>query len=253
MHEEKQLLEQETKADQRHKVYSIKTLTCRLLATATEWPLLSADWAPSKRLCCAHDPIQIGNAEPCVFWQSAWRTALYDSLHSIPTGQFCSFLAEFCTQQSLSSPLQPFSVLAPARGQGIWKDGERWAVECSGSWRRGLQTSTAMSFHKLLASKPALIMPSGSEMFALRYAREQAKMQCVLSSPYWGSPAPTLEGASSFRWMHAVTMKINAEVFWGETMLRDERLCCGIEFIKGQESSLQKGCDRQWKMLYSAF
>lgn len=36
MHEEKQLLEQETKADQRHKVYSIKTLTCRLLATATE-------------------------------------------------------------------------------------------------------------------------------------------------------------------------------------------------------------------------
>lgn len=48
-------------------------------------------------------------------------------------------------------------------------------------------------------------MPSGSEMFALRYAREQAKMQCMLSSPYWGSPAPILEGASSLKMDVSVT------------------------------------------------
>lgn len=72
-----------------------------------------------------------------------------------------------------------------------------------------------MSFHKLLVSKPALIMPSGSKMFALRCAGEQAKMQCMLSSPYWGSPAPILEGASSLKMdvSHGVTLKINAKVF----------------------------------------
>lgn len=83
-------------------------------------------------------------------------------------------------------------------------------------------------------------------------ARELAKLQYKLSNPCWRSPALTLTGAS-FHWRtRRVTLKIIAEMFWGRAAHREARLCSGIEFIKVQESSLQRGCDRQWKMLYTA-
>lgn len=139
----------------------------------------------------------------------------YDSLPSIPIGQF-SFSAEFSTQQGLSSPLQPFSVLVPDWGQGMWEDGGWWAVVWTVSWRRrGWKTSTAMNVHKWAVSKPVLIILSDLEVLSLPCARELAQLHYKLGSPYWGSLAPTLAGASSHWGMHTVTLNTIAEMFWG--------------------------------------
>lgn len=125
------------------------------------------------------------------------------------------------------------------------------AVVWTESWRRrGWKTSTAMSVHKWAVSKPALIMLSDLEMLSLPCARELAKRHYKLR---WRSLAPTLAGASSHWGMDTAILKVIAEMFWGRAAQREARLCSGIEFIKVQESSLQRGCVRQWKMLCTVF
>ena len=133
-----------------------------------------------------HNPIQTAGAEPCGFLHSCMKTVLsftlHDSLPSIPRGQFPP-LAEFSTQQGLSSALQPFLVLAPDGGQGMWEDGGWQAVVWAESWKsRGWKTSTAMSVHRWAVSKPVLIMLSDLEVLSLPWARELNKLHDKLGS-----------------------------------------------------------------------
>lgn len=162
-----------------------------------------------------------------------------------PTGQFSS-LAEFSTQKSLSSPLQPFSVLAPDGGQGMWE--VTGAAVWTESWRRGWKTSTAVSACKLPLSKPALMVLSGLEILSLPCAFGQSCLWAAPAEDMWPQPLQVHPPSrDALRALHIIT-----EMVWGQAAHEAMRLCSGTEFIKVQGGSLQRSCARQWEMLCTA-
>lgn len=166
----------------------METLTW--LSSASNWMTPFKYWcSPSfkEALLSPTTPFRQLVQSPVVSCILVWKLpfTLYDSLFSIPIGQFSS-LAECSTQKNLSSPLQLFSVLVPDGGQGMWE--MTGAVVWTESWRRGWKISTAVSACKLPFSKPALMVCSGLEILSLPCAFGQASSQ--VGQPLLKTPGP---------------------------------------------------------------